>query len=944
MRLSAYSVCALAFLGAFLMTHATAETDADWEDSAMEAWALKRTKTAMGKTRGPGGAVACRCAGKSDQGGSGAACELYGFRTTWCYVENACDDEAAVPASGMPGMKKLWACHTYAANPSKDVQLQSTKVTLADNKVKASKGDLMKALKSNAKDELTVSKQNGVSTFAHMQVQKQQSLVNKWGAMMAKASMFPSGGKGQKAASQVKTKMEAAQEALKAAKAVIRFAKYKKLMAKNKADKSFVEIQSLKSTLKMTDSALKKAQADSALAKAGQQSDDKFTWPAQQEYWQKQEAKKKYDEASVVVMSATAKHKDAVAKYGKNGQQSLEAQAKLAQAKVAMAQVKKAYHTSEALGKGTMAGGIRTVQTKDGKLKITVPADKVKEMKKNPMNKMADAAAKSAGKQTSGKGLKAIQTIQKEAKKEIKAAQKQAKKAKKEAKKEVKAVKKEEKNLVKKEASKEKKRGQKKAMKAEIKAAKAGAKKKEDKKAAKTVAKAKKAVKKEKAKEKADAAKVKAAKAKAKVIKKVAKNEVKLQKKKAKAAVKTQKKTIKKQKAKANKKVKKAVKKAKAIKKKAATKAKVAKLAQAKRMKKRAKKKVKAKKATKKKIKALKKVAKKVAKADKKVMKAEKKEAKNALKGEKKLEKKLKKKALKKAKKAKKLTKKAVKKAKKAVKKAAKLMAKSKAKSAVKKAKSAVKSDVKADAKAKIAKAKAKMATKGADKMSQKAVTKVKKAEKLQSALASNMAKVTIAKQEAKAKGDMEAYGAASQKLGKLKAEAKIAKEGTTEALESADKANDKAKRADKKAINASNKAGPPPTQMRLKIKSVNDGKVIISSAPKGKKDAKKKKAKKDTKKDDKKTTKAAKKIAKAVGKAATKAKKTPTGEKKPVKKKTGGKEESDLGEANTKVMGTADEYDLADFGVTGFGDDDVDQASLDPYADGEMAVQLLQE
>merc|ERR1711871_331419 len=471
MRMAAHTLCALAFLGAFLLVQATAETAGEKlaEDEAVEAWALKRTNTAMGKTRGPGGAINCRCAGKSDQNGNGAACEMYGFRTTWCYVESVCDDQAAAPASEMPGMKKLWACHTYAANPSKDVQLQSTKVTLADNKVRSTKAGLMTALKANAQDELTVSKQNDVEKFAHMQVKKQQSLINKYGAMAAKTSIFPQGGEFSKAAEQVKTKMEAAQEALRAAKAVIRFAKYKKMMAKNKADKSFIEIQKLKSDLKMSDSDLKKAQADAALKKAGQNGDDKFTWQAQQDYWQKQEAKKKYDEAEIVVMSATAALKDAVAKFGENAQQSLEAKTKLDEAKAARAQVRKAYHTSDVVNKGTMAGGIRTVETADGKLKITVPADKVKKMKKNPLNKMADAAAKAAGKQKTGKGLAAINKIKKEAKKEIKAAQQQAKQKKKEA-----------------------------------------------KKAAKAVAKAKAAVKKVKAKEKKEAAKVKAAKAKAK--------------------------------------------------------------------------------------------------------------------------------------------------------------------------------------------------------------------------------------------------------------------------------------------------------------------------------------------------------------------------------------------------------------------------------------------
>merc|ERR1711871_664684 len=190
---------------------------------------------------------------------------------------------------------------------------------------------------------------------------------------------------------------------------------------------------------------------------------------AQQDYWQKQEAKKKNGEAEIVVMSATAALKDAVAKFGENAQQSLEAKTKLDEAKAARAQVKKAYHTSDVVNKGTMAGGIRTVETADGKLKITVPSDKVKKMKKNPLNKMADAAAKAAGKQKTGKGLAAINKIKKEAKKEIKAAQQQAKQKKKEA-----------------------------------------------KKAAKAVAKAKAAVKKVKAKEKKEAAKVKAAKAKAK--------------------------------------------------------------------------------------------------------------------------------------------------------------------------------------------------------------------------------------------------------------------------------------------------------------------------------------------------------------------------------------------------------------------------------------------
>merc|ERR1711988_563194 len=66
---------------------------------------LKRTVTAQGKTRGPQGEFACRCAGKKDQTGQGAACERYGFRTTWCYVEAACKDKGAVPAPGMGSME-----------------------------------------------------------------------------------------------------------------------------------------------------------------------------------------------------------------------------------------------------------------------------------------------------------------------------------------------------------------------------------------------------------------------------------------------------------------------------------------------------------------------------------------------------------------------------------------------------------------------------------------------------------------------------------------------------------------------------------------------------------------------------------------------------------------------------------------------------------------------
>merc|ERR1711934_989975 len=153
---------ALAFLGVFLVTQACAETAGSAEEIALtdvvaasaSEWSGKRVATAQGKTRGPGGFFECRCAGKADQSGKGAKCETYGFRTTWCYVESGCSDEAAVEAPGMQGMKKMWACHTFKGNPSKSVKISKPgKLKVAKNQLKMDKKGLETALKQHANDE-----------------------------------------------------------------------------------------------------------------------------------------------------------------------------------------------------------------------------------------------------------------------------------------------------------------------------------------------------------------------------------------------------------------------------------------------------------------------------------------------------------------------------------------------------------------------------------------------------------------------------------------------------------------------------------------------------------------------------------------------------------------------------------------------------------------------
>merc|ERR1711988_950065 len=128
-----------------------------------------------------GGYFECRCAGKADQSGNGAKCERYGFRTTWCYVESGCSDEAAVAAPGMPGMKKLWACHTFTGNPSKDVKVAPSKVRTAENQVRKDKDKLEEVMKEHAKDEGVVKHNDEVEEYTEMEIQQQQSKLNKWG-------------------------------------------------------------------------------------------------------------------------------------------------------------------------------------------------------------------------------------------------------------------------------------------------------------------------------------------------------------------------------------------------------------------------------------------------------------------------------------------------------------------------------------------------------------------------------------------------------------------------------------------------------------------------------------------------------------------------------------------------------------------------------------------
>merc|ERR1719182_111415 len=64
----------------------------------------------------------CMCNGKQNDKGQGGDCQSHGFRTNWCYVNDACRDKAAVTAPELPGNKRLFACESDmpARNPHSD--------------------------------------------------------------------------------------------------------------------------------------------------------------------------------------------------------------------------------------------------------------------------------------------------------------------------------------------------------------------------------------------------------------------------------------------------------------------------------------------------------------------------------------------------------------------------------------------------------------------------------------------------------------------------------------------------------------------------------------------------------------------------------------------------------------------------------------------------------
>merc|ERR1711966_113540 len=120
-----------------------------------------------------------------------------------------------------------------------------------------------------------------------MEIRKQESLLNKWSAVEAKTSKFPTTGKEFKTtAEQVKEKMEHAQDALKVAKAVVRFAKFKKLVAGKKADDTALQIEHVREALKLSNQELQKKEADEHLEAAENLNQGKFSWDAQKKFWE----------------------------------------------------------------------------------------------------------------------------------------------------------------------------------------------------------------------------------------------------------------------------------------------------------------------------------------------------------------------------------------------------------------------------------------------------------------------------------------------------------------------------------------------------------------------------------------------------------------------------------------------------------------------------------
>merc|ERR1712183_235362 len=178
---------------------------------------------------------------------------------------------------------------------------------------------MKKALKTKEQAANGLKKQQQVEQYAKMQIAKEEASLNKWSAEKTKTAKFKGlagSGKGFKQTEQqVQNRIDRAKSALKVAKAVVQFSKFKTIADKQKDNKATVTAQKTEVKLAKEDKKLGQKKANAALKAAKHANKPRFTWQEQKKFWQKAEAKKKVKESEIVVAAAKAAEREAVSRY-----------------------------------------------------------------------------------------------------------------------------------------------------------------------------------------------------------------------------------------------------------------------------------------------------------------------------------------------------------------------------------------------------------------------------------------------------------------------------------------------------------------------------------------------------------------------------------------------------------------------------------------------------
>merc|ERR1719502_921769 len=145
----------------------------------------------------------------------------------------------------------------------------------------------------------------------------------------------------------------------------------------------------------MSEMELQKRMADNSLEKAENMNEDKFSWKAQKDFWEKKQAQKKAEKAQVVVNAAQLEQKDMEEQFGKGSPQEMKARMKVSAAEVAMAEIKAAYR---AYGD----------EAKDPQELAKVSKADAAKVAKSPIEEMGKAAKEAADKVTDEKSMKEL--------------------------------------------------------------------------------------------------------------------------------------------------------------------------------------------------------------------------------------------------------------------------------------------------------------------------------------------------------------------------------------------------------------------------------------------------------------------------------------------------------------------------------------------------------